>query len=88
MGHNAGVVSEPGHANRHYALLSRKADDPVLDPARWVSSAPRHDGSWWPAWHDWLLEHGSGHTVKARTPAAADVLGDAPGEFVHVRYQD
>ena len=31
---------------------------------------------------------GSGHTVKARTPAAAEVLGDTPGEFVHVRYQD
>ena len=87
-GHNAGIVSEPGHPDRHYALLGRAADDPVPDPARWVASAPRHDGSWWPAWHDWLLGHGSDRTVKARTPAAADVLGDAPGGFVHVRHQD
>jgi len=40
------------------------------------------------AWHDWLLGHGSGHAVKARTPSAADVLCDAPGEFVQVRYPD
>jgi polyhydroxyalkanoate synthase len=87
-GHNAGVVSEPGHAGRHYALLGRAAGEPVLEPTRWVTNAPSHNGSWWPAWHDWLLDHGSGMTAKARTPAAGDVLGDAPGEFVTVRYPD
>jgi hypothetical protein len=69
-----------GHPNRHFAQLSRAADDPVLAPARWVASAAPHEGSWWPAWHDWLLGHGSGLTVKARTPSAADVLCDASGE--------
>ncbi|GAB4556305.1 MAG: alpha/beta fold hydrolase [Rhizobacter sp.] len=87
-GHNAGIVSEPGHANRHYAMHTRSADDPVLPPNLWVASAPRTEGSWWPAWHDWLLAQGSGRTVKARTPAPGDVLCDAPGEYVHVRYLD
>jgi len=87
-GHNAGIVSEPGHAHRHYAMQTRAADDAWLDPDDWVARAPRFEGSWWTAWHDWLLAHGSGHTAKARTPQADAVLGDAPGSNVHVRYFD
>lgn len=87
-GHNAGIVSEPGHPGRHYALSSRTADEPVPEPERWVMNASRHDGSWWPAWHDWLLARGSGRDMPARIPAAADVIGDAPGEYVLVRYTD
>ncbi len=87
-GHNAGIVSEPGHAKRHYAMHTRAAGEPPLPPALWAASAPRAEGSWWPAWHDWLLAHGSGRNVKARTPAPGDVLCDAPGEYVHVRYLD
>jgi len=87
-GHNAGIVSEPGHAHRHYALLTRAPDGPWLDPDEWQASALRSEGSWWTAWHAWLLAHGSGQTAKARTPAADEVLCDAPGTYVHLRYHD
>lgn len=87
-GHNAGIVSEPGHQRRHYALHTRAVGDAWLTPPQWLESATRHEGSWWLAWHTWLLQKGSGHLVKARTPAADDVLGDAPGTYVHQRCDD
>jgi len=87
-GHNAGIVSEPGHAHRHYALRLRLADGAWTDPDHWAAGAQRFEGSWWTAWHDWLLQQGSGKTVKARRPAASQVLGDAPGHYVHQRYDD
>ena len=49
---------------------------------------PMAGGSWWPTWHAWLTGQGSGRHVKARTPAAADVLGEAPGQNVHTRHDD
>jgi polyhydroxyalkanoate synthase len=87
-GHNAGIVSEPGHARRHYAVLTRAAHGAWLEPDAWPAQAQRVDGSWWTAWHAWLLAQGSKRSVKARQPAAAAALGDAPGSYVHVRYQD
>ena len=87
-GHNAGIVSEPGHPGRHYAMRVRAAGAAWVAPDQWARGAQQHEGSWWPAWHDWLLQKGSGRTVKARTPKAADVLCDAPGDNVMVRYYD
>jgi polyhydroxyalkanoate synthase subunit PhaC len=87
-GHNAGIVSEPGHAHRHYAVQTRPANGAWQDPCDWQASATQVEGSWWPAWHDWLLQQGSGKTVKARTPAQASVLCDAPGTYVMQRYKD
>jgi polyhydroxyalkanoate synthase len=69
-------------------MQTRSAIDPVLPPDEWTASAPRFEGSWWTAWHAWLQAHGSGVSVKARTPAPDDVLCDAPGEYVHMRYLD
>ncbi len=87
-GHNAGIVSEPGHRNRHYAMLTRRPGDPVRDADAWQAAAPRHEGSWWTAWHDWLLQHGSGRRVEARRIDAASALCDAPGSYVMQRYLD
>lgn len=85
-GHNAGIVSEPGHANRRYAIAVREADGPEPSPDAWQAAAERREGSWWPAWHDWLAARSRGR-VKARVPADAG-LGDAPGHNVLVRYDD
>lgn len=87
-GHNAGIVSEPGHAGRHYAVRLRPANGHWLAPEAWVEGAERHEGSWWTAWHDWLLSKGCSRRVAARKPAPAAALGDAPGEYVHLCYQD
>ena len=82
-GHNAGIVSEPGHKNRSYQLLTRRHDDRHLDPDAWLQAAPRADGSWWPAWQRWLAAHSSRPvdtpTLGRRGGAA---LADAPGNYV------
>jgi polyhydroxyalkanoate synthase len=87
-GHNAGIVSEPGHAGRHYQLLARPPGQPWLSPDEWQDSAPRHEGSWWTAWDAWLNGQGSGLRVPARLPPVDEALGPAPGRYVLVRYGD
>eukprot|EP01037_Dinobryon_pediforme_P017624 gene17624-17827_t len=87
-GHNAGIVSEPGHPHRHYAIQTQVADAPVLTPEQWQSAAPRFEGSWWQSWSDWMIAQGTGTMVKARTPDANTVLCDAPGAYIHIRYYD
>jgi polyhydroxyalkanoate synthase len=84
-GHNAGIVSEPGHPRRSYQLASRKHGDRHVDPETWQAVTARQDGSWWPAWQAWLQRH-SGGPVAARPVGAPDrgypPLGDAPGTYV------
>lgn len=87
-GHNAGIVSEPGHAGRAFQQMQTRADDASLAPEDWQQQAPNFDGSWWPAWHGWLEAHGSGRTVPARQPRRTPALGPAPGRYVQVRYVD
>jgi polyhydroxyalkanoate synthase len=78
-GHNAGVVSEPGHKGRSYQHMKLAADGVYVDPDTYLQRASRHDGSWWPNWQEWLAER-SGKRVK---PAAiSEVLCDAPGTYV------
>ena len=42
-GHNAGIVSEPGHPRRRYRSLARPAGGPTLTPDEWLQAAPAHD---------------------------------------------
>ena len=58
-GHNAGIVSEPGHPRRRYRMATRDADDFYSDPDAWFDEAEPHEGSWWPAWADWLAAQSS-----------------------------
>jgi polyhydroxyalkanoate synthase len=84
-GHNAGIVSEPGHPHRHYRVATRPAEGYYHDPDVWTASAPPEDGSWWPEWIGWLTKH-SGDVV-APPPIGSPIKGlvplcDAPGTFV------
>jgi len=87
-GHNAGIVSEPGHPGRHFQLQTTGSGQPWRSPDEWQAAAPRQEGSWWPAWQAWLRAHGRGLAVKARVPKAHADLGPAPGRYVMVRYGD
>lgn len=84
-GHNAGIVSEPGHANRKYQLLTRSKEAKHITPDTWREKAPYFEGSWWPAWHDWLAEF-SGEKVDlpsmGNPKKGYDALCDAPGTYV------
>jgi len=79
-GHNAGVISEPGHNGRSYAINEHKKNMPWSGPNKWLKSATKHDGSWWLPWHDWLVSHSSPKRVAPRQLAPS--LQSAPGTYV------
>jgi polyhydroxyalkanoate synthase len=86
-GHNAGILSEPGHAGRRCQIGHRPAHGPWVQREQWLRQTPHQEGSWWPAWHDWLVARSS-PLQPARPIPARVALCDAPGEYVHVRYAD
>ena len=82
-GHNVGVVSEPGHANRRYSIGHRAVGALYLGPDCWLAQAEPREGSWWPAWADWLDSQSGARSApppmgSQRYPA----IGDAPGLYV------
>lgn len=79
-GHNAGIVSEPGHKGRHYYTALHKAGDCYIDPDRWIEIAEERDGSWWEEWRRWLDRVSPEAPVPARQPAPG--LAPAPGSYV------
>lgn len=85
-GHNAGIVSEPGHPNRSYQLLRQEDQYAWIDQDEWQAKAPFYQGSWWQAWSDWLVQHSSGQ-CRSRVMTKT-YLSDAPGHYVKVRYAD
>lgn len=79
-GHNAGIVSEPGHRGRSYQMATHQHDAKYLDPDTWQATAPRYDGSWWPAWQSWLAARSGNLTPPS--PMGLAALDDAPGTYV------
>ncbi|WP_238455648.1 PHA/PHB synthase family protein [Azohydromonas lata] len=84
-GHNAGIVSEPGHARRRFRQRRMEAGAHWVAPDAWAQGAQPCEGSWWPAWHDWLVQHSRGRVPARPVPQG---LEPAPGSYVHVRYHD
>jgi polyhydroxyalkanoate synthase len=88
-GHNAGIVSEPGHRGRHFRIALTRTTDPCVSADEWVAAAAAKDGSWWVAWDEWL----SGHSTPEQVPPPGmgaphkgyALLGDAPGTYVFQR---
>jgi polyhydroxyalkanoate synthase len=85
-GHNAGIVSEPGHPHRHFQIHHRAANEPYVAPELWQQLVPAQEGSWWPAWQNWLVGHSNGLSAPPRMGLprrrATDKLPDAPGSYV------
>jgi len=82
-GHNAGIVSEPGHPHRHYRIRTRKRCEVSLDAENWQDRTSVEQGSWWPQWDDWLVSHGCGRRVPPRQAGPGPrALGRAPGKYV------
>jgi polyhydroxyalkanoate synthase len=78
-GHNAGVVSPPGTARRSYQIATHAPDAPYIAPDRWQASTEHQEGSWWPAWENWLAARAGDLSPP---PVLVDSLGDAPGGYV------
>ncbi|MBK5925964.1 alpha/beta fold hydrolase [Rhodobaculum claviforme] len=87
-GHNGGILSEPGHAGRHYRIGHRRTGSRYMDPDTWLADHPPQDGSWWPAYGRWLAEH-SGPRAAPPAMGAPDagypLIEPAPGRNIHQR---
>lgn len=84
-GHNAGIVSEPGHPHRSYRVKTKGAMDRYANPDAWLAEVNAQGGSWWAAWAEWLAAHSGAATAPPEMGNAAlgcRVLGDAPGTYV------
>ena len=87
-GHNAGIVSEPGHEGRTYRVHTTGKDEPYHSPDAWKAAVEKHDGSWWPELVTWLDEHSSGQSDPPKLGARTGrykALEDAPGSYVFQR---
>jgi polyhydroxyalkanoate synthase len=78
-GHNAGVINPPA-ANKHGFWTN---DEQPADPNEWLTTATRHEGSWWPTWTKWLSNNGSNKAVPAR--AIKDGIEPAPGRYAMMK---
>jgi polyhydroxyalkanoate synthase len=83
-GHIAGIVNPPGGKYGHW---QNDSNPPTAD--EWLATATAREGSWWPAWEEWIAAHAGG-TVKARVPGDGKLkpIEDAPGSYVKVRAED
>jgi poly[(R)-3-hydroxyalkanoate] polymerase subunit PhaC len=84
-GHNAGIVSEPGHKGRTYRVSRRKTGARYVGPDNWRDGAEVEQGSWWPEWLAWLARQSRGRTAPPPLGAPEKGfprLGEAPGTYV------
>lgn len=83
-GHNVGVINPPElKVKRGYQLRTLVSADAYVDPDTWVATTPSAEGSWWPAWENWLREHaGRRGDLPAIGNETHAPLEDAPGGYV------
>lgn len=79
-GHNAGIISEPGNPRNAYRLQHRKHATNFLSPEAWHERAEHYTGSWWSAWHLWLVDNSDPKKITA--PKLDLNLPKAPGTYV------
>jgi polyhydroxyalkanoate synthase subunit PhaC len=87
-GHNAGVLSHPGLADRHFRVATKPEHAHVLDPDQWIAANPQRDGSWWPAWAGWLAARSGAPAAPpplGRADAGYPALADTPGDYVFMK---
>lgn len=87
-GHNGGIISEPGHPGRRYRIGKKEAGEKYISPKAWHAKHHSKEGSWWPAWHQWLAHQSVTQTTPPDMGALESgfaPLEDAPGSFVKER---
>ena len=87
-GHNAGILSEPGHPGRHFRVATQRHQDRYIDPDAWLANNPPREGSWWPAWAAWLADRSSERVAAppiGQTKRKFAPLDDAPGRYVWMK---
>lgn len=81
-GHIAGVINPPAKKKRNHWV-----GDLAADAGAWLANAQSIDGSWWPAWSDWLATHAGAKVAARRVPGSAEfpVIEPAPGRYVQAK---
>jgi len=84
-GHNAGIVSEPGHPHRSYRMSTTTKEARFTDPQTWFERQQVKAGSWWPELTTWLSKRSS-DMMPAPSIGAPEhdinTLCKAPGTYV------
>ena len=88
-GHNAGIVSEPGHPHRRYRVATAGADDHYVDPEVWLAR-DAGDGRLVVAGMDALARRAFGCAGRAAGDGRAEdrvtrAVCDAPGTYVRMQ---
>ncbi|MET3494431.1 PHA/PHB synthase family protein [Variovorax boronicumulans] len=87
-GHNAGILSEPGHAHRSHRMMRRRANGDYVAPDDFLDTSREVEGSWWPSFQHWLVTHSG---PRRRPPPMGaprhglPPLCEAPGIYVQAR---
>jgi polyhydroxyalkanoate synthase len=85
-GHNAGILSEPGHKRRHYRVGFRTEGEHYQDPDSWLEAHDPQEGSWWPVWLEFLRNKSTDRKVAPPEMGAPEqglkALCAAPGTYV------
>ncbi|MBW4706285.1 alpha/beta fold hydrolase [Roseobacter sp. YSTF-M11] len=79
-GHNGGILSEPGHAGRHFRADHKSEGDRHRTAADWLEATATQDGSWWVHWAGWLREKSGDR--RAPRPVLVKIKTPAPGTYV------
>ena len=81
-GHIAGVINPPAKRKRSHWVGAVG-----VEPQRWLDGAEAIEGSWWPAWVEWLKPH-AGPEIAARRKLGNSkfvVIEPAPGRYVKAK---
>jgi len=84
-GHNAGIVSEPGHPGRGFRMAQNRVEDKYIPPDEWLNRYPKQEGSWWEPWSAWLAERSSARVEPppmGNPDAGYAPICPAPGQYV------
>jgi polyhydroxyalkanoate synthase len=78
-GHIAGVINPPAKRKRNYWTAEL-----APDAQAWLAAAHSVDGSWWPAWTQWLGLHAGAMVNAPRQVGNAEftAIEPAPGRYV------
>jgi polyhydroxyalkanoate synthase len=81
-GHIAGVINPPAKKKRNHWV-----GDLAADAGAWLDNAESIDGSWWPAWSEWLATHAGAKVAARRVLGSAEfpVIEPAPGRYVKAK---
>ena len=79
-GHLAGVINPP-ETGKYPHWTNEKLPESASE---WFDGAVKHEGSWWPNWHEWLISH---RKTKVNAPQPGEhekypVIEAAPGSYV------